>query len=82
MSYNVGGGGICMGKIQCNNCAKEIKSMNGILLEDIFERRKDWGYFSKKDLQRDTFYLCEECYDNMIRKFKIPIERKLKNEVL
>ena len=71
-----------MKKIQCNNCAREIKSRNGILLEDIFEGRKEWGYFSEKDLQRDTFFLCEECYDDMIRKFKIPIDREFKNEVL
>lgn len=66
----------------CNGCAKELKIENEILKEDIFEGRKAWGYFSKKDLTVDTFCLCEECYEAMIQNFKIPVDRREKVEAI
>ena len=68
--------------IRCNGCGRRIKEENGFLREDVFEGRKEWGYFSKKDLQVDTFYLCEACYDALIENFKIPITRKGKTEAM
>lgn len=68
--------------IKCNGCGRKIKEENGLLREDVFEGKKEWGYFSKKDLQVDTFYLCETCYDAVIERFKIPITRKEKTEVM
>ena len=68
--------------IRCNACGRRILEDNGILREDIFEGRKEWGYFSKKDLRIDTFYLCEECYERITEAFVIPIERKEDTEVL
>lgn len=68
--------------IYCNACGKEIKMYNNMLVEDIFEGKKEWGYFSKHDLKVDTFYLCEKCYEDMIAKFKIPISRMDKVEAL
>lgn len=71
-----------MKNIRCNRCGKHVKEKNEILLEDIFEGKKEWGYFSKKDLQVDTFYLCESCYDSMIEQFVIPITRKTRTEAM
>mgnify|MGYP006868007018 CR=1 FL=1 len=68
--------------IRCNACEKQIKMENGILKEDVFAGYKEWGYFSKKDLKVDRFYLCEECYEKIIKSFAIPIERIEKVEVL
>lgn len=68
--------------IRCNVCGRKIKEENGILREDIFEGRKEWGYFSRNDLKVDTFYLCEDCYDKWIAGFLIPVSRKDKMEVL
>lgn len=68
--------------MKCNKCGRKIKEENGLLREDVFEGRKEWGYFSKKDLQVDTFYLCELCYDTIIESFKIPITRKEKTEAM
>lgn len=68
--------------IRCNACKKQIKSENGILKEDVFVGYKEWGYFSNKDLQIDHFYLCEECYEKMIKNFAIPVQRIEKTEVL
>lgn len=68
--------------MRCNGCGRRIKEENGLLREEVFEGRKEWGYFSKKDLQVDTFYLCEGCYDALISQFKIPITRKNKIEAM
>lgn len=66
----------------CNACGKKIKIEHGILKEDVFEASKEWGYFSKKDLQFHKFNICEECYENIVATFKIPIEIVNIEEVL
>ena len=38
-------------EVYCNACGRKLKKKNGLLLEDAFEARKDWGYFSNKDLE-------------------------------
>lgn len=68
--------------IQCNVCGKEIQIENDILKEDIFEVTKEWGYFSKKDLEVHKFNICEECYDKIVSQFKIPISIKNKKEAI
>lgn len=71
-----------MMEIRCNQCTKKICRENGIVIEDFFEGKKQWGYFSNKDRTRDEFYLCEVCYDKMIQKFAIPVVRKEVTEAL
>lgn len=66
----------------CNVCAKEIQRVNEIAVEDVFEVEKEWGYFSKYDLEIHKFNICEDCYDTLIASFKIPISKKIKTEVL
>lgn len=66
----------------CNVCGRKLKIENGILKEDVLEVRKEWGYFSKKDLEVHRFNICELCYNEMINKFVIPIEISKKREVL
>jgi Fe2+ or Zn2+ uptake regulation protein len=68
--------------IHCNSCGKLLKVENGILKEDAFEARKEWGYFSGHDLEVHHFNLCEECYEKMISQFIIPITITKKLEVL
>ena len=60
-------------KVVCNSCGKELKMINGMMMEDAFEARKRWGYFSKKDTVEHAFVLCEECYDRIVSEFKIPV---------
>lgn len=69
-------------KICCNNCGREFIVENDILKEDVYCGRKQWGYFSKKDLEMHSFYLCEECYDEITSRFKIPVEKNQMNEAL
>lgn len=55
-------------KIFCNRCSKEITG------QDVLSVEKRWGYFSQKDGETHRFDLCEECYDEWIASFQIPIE--------
>jgi hypothetical protein len=68
--------------VSCNVCGKKIIIEQGIMKEDVFEAAKEWGYFSKYDLEIHKFNICEECYDKLISTFKIPIEVVKKKEVL
>lgn len=61
-------------KLYCNVCGRELKMKNGILLEDAFEARKQWGFFSNKDAKLHSFTICEKCYDEMIKNFVIPVK--------
>ena len=42
----------------CNRCGKEFESVDGILHEDGLFVKKEWGYFSGKDLKVHSFNLC------------------------
>ncbi len=66
----------------CNMCGKELKIENDILKEDVFNAKKEWGYFSEKDCEIHTFNLCEKCYDELVKSFKLPIVITNKGEVL
>ncbi|BCJ97392.1 hypothetical protein [Anaerocolumna chitinilytica] len=68
--------------IYCNVCGKKIAMEHGIMKEDVFEAAKEWGYFSKYDLEVHKFNICEECYDRLISSFKIPIQKVHKREAL
>lgn len=67
---------------QCNVCGKELLCENGIIREGAIDATIDWGYFSKKDLEVHKFIVCEECYGEIIKNFKIPVTIINKNEVL
>ena len=53
-------------RLICNGCGRVLKYDNGILREDVFEGRKQWGYFSRRDGEIHSFLLCEECYEKMV----------------
>lgn len=65
-----------LNKIICNKCGKEIEAENGYLREDVLSVDKRWGYFSNKDNQLDSFDLCEDCYDEFVATFSVPIGKK------
>lgn len=66
----------------CNKCKKELLVENGILKEGCFDVNASFGYFSKKDGQIHSFDLCEDCYDDMIAGFGIPVESLEAKELL
>lgn len=61
-------------EIYCNKCKKQIKSSQGMEQEGVLHVEKTWGYFSGKDGEKHCFDLCEDCYDEMIRGFAVPVE--------
>lgn len=69
-------------EMYCNVCGRQLEMENGILKEDVFEAAKEWGYFSNKDLEVHKFNICEDCYEEMISKFKIPVSILNKKEVI
>lgn len=68
--------------LRCNMCGREINQEFNEKREDCVRIVKDWGYFSSKDLQTHEIILCEECYDKLIKEFKIPAKITLRDEVL
>ena len=71
-----------LSKVCCNKCGKKMKVKNGIIMEGNFSIEYNWGYFSNKDCERHIIDLCEECYDNIIEGFKIPVAVDTNFEVL
>lgn len=69
-------------EIRCNKCGKEIAVKEGIIREGVLGVETFWGYFSKKDGERHSFDLCEECYDELAEKFQIPVQIEIENELL
>lgn len=61
-------------KIICNKCGKEIPVRNERVEEGVFSVDYTWGYFSEKDGEKHSFDLCEACYDELLRSFKVPVE--------
>ncbi|MCD8013440.1 MAG: hypothetical protein LUG99_09740 [Lachnospiraceae bacterium] len=60
--------------VRCNNCGKKISCEDELLLEGALFVEQDWGYFSRKDGERHSFCLCEDCYDKIVRNFALPVE--------
>lgn len=66
----------------CNKCGKKMVVIDGILREGAAGFRQVWDYFSEKDGETDSFDLCEDCYDQMIAEFVIPVSREEQKELL
>lgn len=66
----------------CNGCGKKLSMKNDILQEDALIIKKEWGYFSHKDLEIHEIVLCEKCYDKWVAELPVPISIRQKNEVL
>ena len=59
-------------KVECNGCGREIMLDTK---EEYFHGENIWGYFSNQDGRKDSFDLCQECYEKMIQEFIIKIEK-------
>lgn len=69
-------------QVICNQCGRELKVENGYLKEGCFTADADFGYFSQKDGKNYHFDLCEECFDQMIARFAVPVEINEETELL
>ena len=63
-------------KMYCNSCGKSMFVENDMLKEGGFSTSFSWGYFSNKDGTTHSFDLCEKCYDEIVSKFVIPIDKE------
>ena len=68
--------------ICCNKCGREICHVETVEKADYLKIEKNWGYFSNKDGISHSIYICEECYDEWITSFQIPLEEKENTELL
>lgn len=59
--------------IKCNCCGNEIPSDKFGYTSDYLSITKKWGYNSDFDNEKHNFDICENCYKEIISKFKIPI---------
>ena len=69
-------------EIYCNKCGKRIGTEEDLARGEMLHVEKIWGYFSKKDGERHTFDLCEECYDAVIADFEIPVAVSVENVLI
>ena len=68
--------------VKCNKCGSIICSGRKFNNKEYLSINKEWGFFSNKDCQIHSFNICEDCYDEMIKEFLIPIDISEKIEVL
>lgn len=54
-------------KVYCNNCEKTKSDA----YSEWFHYNNQWGYFGVSDTRTDVIDLCNECYTDIINKFKI-----------
>ena len=71
-----------LASVICNCCNKELRVENGILKDECIHVSHAFGYFSEKDGETQSFDLCEECYNKMIAKFRIPVVSGERTELL
>ncbi len=57
----------------CNRCGRKIKEENGVAKEGVFSSACTFGYHSHRDGEIHSFSLCEECYEDLIAQFRIPV---------
>ena len=71
-----------METVICNCCGKKLAVREGIVREGVLRVDHAWDYFSEKDGEVHHFDICEECYDQLVRTFKIPLDREEVLELL
>ena len=69
-------------QVICNGCGKVMELKNGCLREECFHAEQLFGYFSNKDGSRQSFDLCETCYDEMIARFRVPVTVEQEAELI
>ena len=75
----------CNGELEtviCNGCGKKLIVKDGILREGALRIDHAWDFFSEKDGEVHHMDLCEECYDQLARSLRIPVEIEESTELL
>lgn len=69
-------------QVICNRCEKKLFVENGILKDSAYEGKQSFGYFSERDGMTHRFDLCETCYNEWIRMFRIPVSETENTEMI
>ena len=75
----------CNGEVEtviCNCCGKKLAVREGIVREGVLRVDHAWDYFSEKDGEVHHFDICEECYDQFVKSFRIPVEIRENTELV
>lgn len=67
--------------IYCNCCGRLLLQKNGILTEDVYHLKKDWGYFSDKDGVSQEADICEKCLSEWMNSFRYAPESRERIEL-
>lgn len=68
-------------KIYCNACGKQLGTIpKANVCKEHLSVQKEWGYFSGKDFMIHSFTVCEQCYDEWIGTFAIPVQENIQTE--
>ena len=62
----------------CNMCGKKIVEKQ----EACLEVQKEWGYFSEEDRKGYRFCICENCFQELVIRFAIPVEMYEQTELI
>lgn len=68
--------------IYCNKCGRVICLKEAVEKADYVKIQKKWGYFSGKDGVCQEINICEDCYDEMVKSFRIPPREEENTELL
>lgn len=66
----------------CNGCGRSLRVENGILKEGCYAGKQIFDYFSGMDGECHRFDLCEDCYQKMTGRFRVPVEKEILTELL
>lgn len=69
-------------QVYCNVCGIPLEINQVVSKKDYVFIQKKWGYFSEKDGEVHTIRLCEHCYDQWVRSFKVPVTIREQTELL
>jgi len=69
-------------EVVCNKCGRKLNVVNGYLREYCFTADTSFGYFSHRDGMAHHFDLCEDCYEQWISQFQIPVDEAESTELL
>ena len=71
-----------MESVVCNCCGKKLVVKEGMIREGVLTINHAWDFFSEKDGEVHHMDLCEECYDEIISGFRIPVDVEEQTELL
>lgn len=71
-----------METVLCNCCGRKLAVKEGVIREGAIAVDHAWDYFSEKDGEVHHFDLCEDCYDELISSFRIPVEVEDQTELM